>query len=250
MVSSQPEAFVLVSIPNATLAYSGSSQSGILSLECVTMPHPDANNAAERDVYLVLRLNEWEIPLDPSKAVKRTDNGRDSRVYTFLPTAYDPTAMVLTLHPPAPNSDYPELLEKVDTIDSVLQQYCTDFQGPLAQSPVYATQDKGFSSTSSQKDLRGHLVMINEDTGEVVGEVENRFKIREDPLLHQPGHEGDPVVIEVPDDYTRTSDSNTIEAFAQIVPPDQQNWITKSASIVRYVPYLIPDSSRRSNVEL
>ncbi|PPQ63343.1 hypothetical protein CVT24_006716 [Panaeolus cyanescens] len=234
MVSSQPEAFVLVSIPNATLAYSGASQSGVLSLECVTMPHPDSNSASERDIYLVLRLNEWEIPLDPSKSVKRTDNGPDTRVYTFLPSAHDPTAMVLTLHPPPPTSDYPEVLEKIDTFDSVLQQYSNDFQGPLAQSPVFAQTDKGLSSTRGEKDLRGHLVMINEDTGEVVGEVENRFKIREDPLLHQPGHENDPVVIEVPDDYTRTSDANAIEVFAQIVPPDQQNWITKSASIVSH----------------
>ena len=76
--------------------------------------------------------------------------------------------------------------------------------------------------------------MINEDTGEVVGEVEDRFKIKEDPLMHEKGHEHDPVIIEVPEETTRQADANVLEAFARIVPPEQRNWITSSANVVRY----------------
>jgi hypothetical protein len=78
--------------------------------------------------------------------------------------------------------------------------------------------------------------MINEETGEVVGEVEDRFRIQEDPVLYERGHENDPVFIEIPDEAgLREGDANALAAFARIVPPDQQDWITKSATIVRHV---------------
>jgi len=230
-----PEAFVLVSLHDASLSMAGSTENGTLSLECVTIVHPDSKNGQDRDVYLVLRINASEIVIDPARVVRRTD-APAFRTYTFSATQAEPNDITLRIKEHGSNL---EVQEKLDTFENILDQYVVDFHGPTPPMPQPSTaavtpgQTAGLGMTSGNKDLRGHLVMINEDTGEVVGEVEDRFKIKEDPAMHERGHENDPVIIEVPEESARQSDANALEAFARMVPPDQQNWVTKSASIVR-----------------
>lgn len=234
---SLPEAFVLLSLPDATLKSTGFAEVGVLNLECVTLPIPEAKSAEERTVYLILRLNNSEIPIDPDRVVERTDIA-GTRTYTFAQTPSDPTHLILTLKGPRPGNSDVEFVERLDTFDNILEQYVVNFKGAStanglnlrAPTPSYTTE---VGSVTSNKDFRGHLVMINEDTGEVVGEVEDRFRIREDPVMYEKGHENEPVIIEVAEESNIESDANALEAFARMVPPDQQNWITKSASIVR-----------------
>ncbi|KAF8163687.1 hypothetical protein B0H34DRAFT_765375 [Crassisporium funariophilum] len=231
-----PEAFVLLNLQDATLSSSGITENGVLSLQCVTLSHPDSQSTEERDVYLVLSLNASETPIDPARVIQRTDVP-GVRTYHFAGTQIDPTELVLTLKTPVPEGSHPQRSENLETFDNIIAQYAVDFRGSRSgTSPTIAPiqgQKPGVSLTGN-KDLRGHLVMINEDTGEVVGEVEDRFRIREDPIMHEKGHENDPVIIEVPEQSTRESDATTLEVFARIVPPDQQTWITKSASIVSH----------------
>ncbi|KAF8966484.1 hypothetical protein BDZ97DRAFT_1657594 [Flammula alnicola] len=227
MVAS-PEAFVLLSLPNASLSGSAiSTETGVLNLECVTMPHPESAKGEDCDVYLVLRLNAFETPIDPARVVKRTDDPR-TRTYTFASTPSDPGQLILSVNVPFPEGSDIELAKKLETFDSILEQYATEFHGPSANVPSTApaaqAQTAGIGAVNENKDLRGHLIVINEDTGEVIGEVEDKFRIKEDPAMFEKGHENDPVVIQV-------SDGNALEAFASIIPPDQQNWISKSASI-------------------
>ena len=238
---SLPEAFVLLSLPDATLKSTGFAEVGVLNLECVTLPIPEAKSAEERTVYLILRLNNYEIPIDPDRVVERTDIA-GTRTYTFAQTPSDPTHLILTLKGPRPGSSDVESVEKLDTFDNILEQYVINFKGastangpngPSLGAPTPSAHTTGIGSVTSNKDFRGHLVMINEDTGEVVGEVEDRFRIREDPGMYEKGHENEPVIIEVAEESNIESDANALEAFARMVPPDQQNWITKSASVVR-----------------
>jgi spartin len=238
---SLPEAFVLLSLPDATLKSTGFAEVGVLNLECVTLPIPEAKSAGERTVYLVLKLNNFEIPIDPDRVVECTDVA-GTRTYTFAQTPSDPTHLTLTLKGPRPGSSDVEFVEKLDTFDNILEQYVVNFKGTSvangsdlgAPTSVYTT---GIGSVTSNKDLRGHLVMINEETGEVVGEVEDRFRIREDPVMYEKGHENEPVIIEVAEESNIESDANALEAFARMVPPDQRNWITQSASVVRYCAF-------------
>lgn len=224
-----PEAFVLITIPNSSLydSSTGYTDSGTLALECVTMSIPEALH--DRDVYLVLRLNTSELPIDPARVVQRRD-GTESRIYTFQAIPQDPAELVLTIR--LDRGD-PQQQEDLDTFESILAQYVADLRG-LGQQPS-APQNLGSSGiTRGDKDLRGHLVMVDEKTGEVVGEIEDRFRITEDPVMYEKGHENDPVIIDVPEVSTREDDANALEAFARIVPPDQHNWITKSASVVSH----------------
>ena len=229
-----PEAFVLITIPNSSLydSTTGFTESGTLALECVTMSIPEALH--DRDVYLVLRLNTSELPIDPARVVQRRD-GTESRIYTFQEIPQDPAELVLTIRLDRCDA---QQQEDLDTFESILAQYVADLRGlgqqPSAANASLAPQNLESSGiTRGDKDLRGHLVMVDEKTGEVVGEIEDRFRITEDPVMYQKGHENDPVIIDVPEVSTKEDDGNAFEAFARIVPPDQQNWITKSASVVR-----------------
>ncbi|EAU88380.1 hypothetical protein CC1G_05146 [Coprinopsis cinerea okayama7 len=242
------EAFALLVLPNVSLTQNRETDTGTLSLECVTVPHPGASSGVERDVYLVLRLNTSETPLDPERIVQRID-GPTVRIYNFYGSATDPTEINLTFH--LSHNNPPGYLEDLDTFESILAQYHADLRGSsyngaaggsekgaTSGGPLKATTKSlgtvPIGGVTKDKDLRGHLVMVDESTGEVVGQVEDRFRIREDPIMHTRGHENDPVVIEVSEESPADSDANALEAFARVVPPDQQNWITKGATVVSH----------------
>ena len=230
---SPPEAFVLLILPNATLTAFDSTETGPLHLACVTVQVPDAE--AGRDVYLMLRLNGTETPIDPAGTIQRTDTP-GFRIYTFYSTDAYPAERVLRI-PTAQSNQV--LAEDLETFESLLAQYA-DFRGAPVSVPTGApvVPDKGaLHAPDVYGDLRGHLVAINEDTGEVIGQFDNsQFSLQEDPKMHERGHENDAVYIEVPDVGTPAErDATALQMFIRAVPPDQQDWITKSATVVRYV---------------
>ncbi|KAF8061667.1 hypothetical protein FPV67DRAFT_1631163 [Lyophyllum atratum] len=238
-----PEAFLLLTIPNTTLSAQGTTQSGTLNLECVTVQVPHASNPAARDVYLVLRLGLIETPIDPARVVQRTD-GAGWRTYTFSGTESDPTEMVVSVSPPTPSeNNNPHFMEDLETFETILAQYA-DLRGapdsvnvtnPI-NTPVGSSDIIGSGFPGAHGDLRGHLVVINQSNGEVVGQFDDsNFKVQEDPRLYQDGHENDAVIIEVPDSRPgEEQDATALQMFIRAVPPDQQDWITKSATVVSH----------------
>lgn len=226
---SPPEAFVLLSLPNATLTAFDATESGTLHLACVTVQVPDAEDG--RDVYLMLRLSGTETPIDPAGTIQRTDTP-DFRIYSFRGTDTYPAERVLRISTAKPNQ---VLAEDLETFESLLAQYA-DFRGASVSTSVVADKST-LHAPNVYGDLRGHLVAINEDTGEVVGQFDNsQFSLQEDPKMHERGHENDAVYVEVPDvGNPAERDANALQMFIRAVPPDQQDWITKSATVVRYV---------------
>lgn len=226
------EAFILLSISNTSLQIlPGPPQFGTLDLECfsVAVPQPSsARRDTDRDVYLVLRMKDIEIPIDPSRIVHLTTSDSGVRTYTFSATDFDPSELILTVPAPKPDSEA-QALEDLETFESVLDQYA-DLRAYALNgvAPTVVHVGKGPVTPGFPEDLRGHLVLVNQDNGEVVGEFENQFSINEDPELKKKGHEDDPVVIEVPE-------GNAMEMFVRTVPPEESDWITKSATVVRSV---------------
>lgn len=250
-MSTPTEAFALLVLPSVSLTQANNTETGVLALECVTVPHPGGGTGTERDVYLVLRLNATETPLDPDRIVQRID-GPNVRIYNFYASSTDPTEITLTFH--LSPSNPPGHIEDLDTFEGILSQYHVELRGAdhvnahTSPSPLKAavattsSSPKGtveIGKVSKDKDLRGHLVMVDESTGEVVGQVEDRFRITEDPTMHVQGHENDPVVIEVSEETGADSDAHALEAFVRIVQPEDQNWVTKGATVVRYVPNIM-----------
>lgn len=76
------------------------------------------------------------------------------------------------------------------------------------------------------RDLKGRLVLVDEDDGEVLGTLGDQFTIREDPNVAQDAKS--PVVIEMPEEGQR-------ELYVQRIDPNEQDLILKSAQFVRYV---------------
>jgi len=172
MVSS-PEAFVLLSLPDATLKSTDFAEVGVLNLECITLPIPGGKSAEECTVYLILQLNNSEIPINLDRVVERTDVA-GTRTYTFAQTPSDLIHLILTLKGPQPGSSGVEFLEKLDTFDNILEQYVVNFKGaPTANSsdlgactPYAGTF--GIGPVTSNKNFRSRLVMVSKDTREVV----------------------------------------------------------------------------------
>ena len=216
----QPQAFILLNLPNATLKAGNATYDGVLALECVTVSvsQTQTTQTPARDVYLVLRLKSFETPIDPSGTIRCfVQNG--IRRYSFLDGTGE--KVVVGLH--EPEAHEPHVQEDLDTFDGILAQY-TEFQGP---QPHLAT----FSGSDKPENLRGHLVLVNEDNGEIVGELDDKLIIQEDPTLND---KNEPVVIEIPGG----TQDGARAAFVRAIPPGEQDIIMKGASLVRCVHFI------------
>jgi spartin len=233
MSAAPPEAFDLLTIPNATLTAPDVKESGTLHLVCVTVQHPDAADA-DRDVYLMMRVNNVETPIDPAGTIQRTDEP-GSRTYTFHSTDIYPADRVVKV-PTADSNQY--LAEDLETFDNLLGQYSELRPGETSVPVPAPVIDKGKDPETGEydQDLRGQLVAINEDTGEVIGQFDDtQFKLQEDPKMHEKGKENEPVYIEVSEDDE--AGMTALELFARTIPPEEQDWITSGATVVRCVVF-------------
>ncbi|KAG0706501.1 hypothetical protein DFH29DRAFT_901388 [Suillus ampliporus] len=219
------EAFILLNIPDVTLTTSGNPQSGVLALECVTAQAGDVHHTV---VYLVIRLGSFECPIDPTRPVYFSfDAQLGRRSYTL--SSPDGSTSRLDL----PLSNVPHLLEDQDTFHGILTQYAEmrDFTGGSKDSKAVAAQAPVASPlglSGGHEAMRGRLILIDGDDGEIVGELDDKVNINEDPSLCVQGRENDPVVIELPEDDTHV-------ALARAIPPEDQDWIIKSASLASNV---------------
>ncbi len=259
------EAYVLVTIPNATLTSpSSGTLTGRIALEYVTFSIPaSASSSAARDVLLVLRLGDdpdglsgFEAPLDPARALTATVLPSGARRYIFHATR-DDAEFALAL--PAP----PEAAEDVELFHSVLAGYATDLRGGgAAEAPVLlsappngthyypqARQHVGTSWGPAGEDLRGRFVLVNEEGGEIVGALDGSIRVREDPSLGETGYENDPVVVELPEDVDDTLEGlRNAEVLVRTVPREDRDWMMRSALFARHVSLFL--SSRTLIIEV
>ncbi|KII89312.1 hypothetical protein PLICRDRAFT_604154 [Plicaturopsis crispa FD-325 SS-3] len=219
MNQNSQEAFLLLTLPNATLTTSNVTERGSLALECVNVNVP----GQDQDVYLVLRLNTFETPIDPSRPVEYSLSDAGTRRYTFC--GWDGSEIVVTFPAAA---DRAKSDDEHETFDNIIAEY-TELRGV----PHVESSSEGRSFAGGKEDLRGHFVFVNEDNGEVVGTVDrNELAITEDPALHDTGRENDAVVVEVPE--KQADGSRAREVFVRSIPPSEQDWITKGATLVSW----------------
>ncbi|KAH9055938.1 hypothetical protein EDB87DRAFT_1273168 [Lactarius vividus] len=238
------EAYVLVTIPNATLtSHSSGTFTGRIALEYITFSIPASLSAAARDVLLVLRLGDdpdgvsgFEAPLDPARTLTATVLPSGARRYVFHATR-DDAEFALAL--PAP----PEAAEDVELFHSVLAGYATDLRGggwgdSAAQPPAPDGAHHYPQRVGARwgEDLRGRFVLVNEDGGEIVGTLDGSIRVREDPSLGQTGHENDPVVVELPEDVDDTLEGlRNAEVLVRTVPREDRDWMMRSALFASHV---------------
>ncbi|KAF9265835.1 hypothetical protein L218DRAFT_121278 [Marasmius fiardii PR-910] len=229
--SLEVDAFLLLTLPDCTIRTPTATQTGILELQCVTLPQ-SAQADFDRDVFLVFRINDLEIPIDPTRTVSLNANSNE-REYIFHGTETDPFG-VFTLSFSESLYSAGLLVEDIGTFESVLSQY-VNFTGPrphtLPTTPTHAEN----SSPLKNEDFCGRLVLRDQDSGELVGEFDNKIIVKDDPILYQTGHENDPVVIEIPQDASLDPNRETaIEVFARSVPANEHDWMMKSAVLISH----------------
>ena len=210
----------------------------------------------------MLRLNALELPLDPTKPIFVRVGPDGGRTYTFqtadTPVGTEPSLIRLTIPiPPRPDAHRAETIE---AFDHILAQYA-EVEG-IAHEPHSQAHDPqgGAAASHAQdgaqpEDLRGKLVLMDEESGEVVGELPSGVHITEDPALAKAakGKDGEPapVLLELPPDvydaYTGQGASvvpyhepeseleEAREIFVRAIPPEDQDWLTKSATFIRCV---------------
>lgn len=227
------DAFLLLSLANVTLTTSSGSQTGHLGLQCVTIGE---------NVFLVVQMGPTEVVLDPTRTANLILSDSGNRTYKFDPTDAEPNELTIAVVPP--KSPDPAYLEDLEIFESILAQY-TELKGApeivgAAVPATTAAPGLDLSSISSPNvnlaggsDLRGHLVLVNQDNGNIVGEFDQKIHVQEDPILSTKGHENDPVVIEIPEDVATSG--NAREVFARSIPPEHRGVLAGSATLIRCV---------------
>ncbi|KZT36217.1 hypothetical protein SISSUDRAFT_1063875 [Sistotremastrum suecicum HHB10207 ss-3] len=205
------QGFLLLTIPNCRLVTpQGVTETGVLSLECITIPVPPISDvygknpeANDRDVWLVLRLNSFELPIQPTQLILFS---RSNLEYTFTNDDRDETPpVVLTLNRPTS----PHENEDIETFEVLLSQYGvvhdleTDHVIDVPSESKQAVQLPQYSQG-------GQLVLVDENDGQIIGSLEGDFRIKETESVHEKGREKDPVVIDMPEEeggdvYVRTA---------------------------------------------
>ena len=249
-MSTTSDAHILVTIPNATLASSSSGTfAGPLALEYITFDIPSSTSAtATRDVLLVLRIGTgngaFEAPLDPARALTvstlppgstrtTTTTAVHRHRYVFHATQDDSE---FTLEFPATR----ETADDVELFHSVLIGYAAHVHGGTgARAEAVAGARPVDAGHEEEEDLRGRFVLVNEDSGEIVGTLDRSVRVHEDPSLGEGGHEGDPVVVELPEGGegggVALDELRDIEVIVRAIPPEERDWMLKGAEFVRCV---------------
>ena len=257
-MSPPSDAYILVTIPNATLTSSSTGTlTGQLVLEYVTFDIPTSAQVAQ-DVLLVLVLRSgsgnaavlFEAPLDPARALSVSSSvppppsslGLARQRYVFHATR-DDTEFTVELPENDNNS-----AENIELFRSVLIGYVTDvrvngeqlqLQSALPPSsappppPPSGPAPLAGTVVGSDEDLRGRFVLMNEDDGEIVGTLDRSVRVFEDPSLEESGREKDTLVVEVPEGADLQDGLLEEEVLVSTIPPEDRDWMLKTAVFVR-----------------
>jgi len=160
--------------------------------------------------------------------------------YMFLPEhpEGEPVRLVVPLDPMNSAS-----AEDLETMEVLISQYGvlhdldgTAEKGEKIQPPPsfeIATENKPLEkSGGGAEDYKGRLVLMDEDSGEVVGALDEKVPIKEDNAISARGHEKDPVVVDLPTEEEELA--GRIEAYVHPPTPEQQDMLMKTAGLIRY----------------
>ncbi|WVR07106.1 hypothetical protein IAU60_004146 [Kwoniella sp. DSM 27419] len=180
---------------------------GELRLECVSLPIPPETGrqtanpfspspsdppVPTHDFWLVIKVGPtFDMPVIPTQPIQ-AQQAKDGITYT-VPSPHIPNAsLIFTLPLPRSQAD----LEDLDSLEVLLRQYgvlgpeasaLTGVTAPVQGSTAFKIGGSGPSGTASPplapEELRGQIVLINEDNGEVVGQLDQRLDLEEDQRL-------------------------------------------------------------------
>lgn len=201
-------------------------------LECVSLPIPKeigkqtANPFAPspsdpiiptNDFWLILNVGTFEMPLIPTQACTPSLNTLEGVSYTFASQTIPDAQIILTLPLPGSTAE----LEDLDSFEVLLRQY-----GNLGAE---ATGLEGVTAPKLNEEMKGKLVLVNEESGEVVGELDQTLDVVEDKKVGQ-GSKDKPVIL----DFGDVVDGYAPKVVVQTVPESEMDdWLLKGAHYLR-----------------
>ena len=132
-----------------------------------------------------------------------------------------------------------ETANDVELFHSVLVGYAADVHGGTgAGAKAVAGARPVDDGHEEEEDLSGRFVLVNEDSGEIVGALDRSVRVHEGPSLGERGHENDPVVVELPEGEGgggALDELRDIKVIVRAIPPEERDWMLKSVEFVRCV---------------
>lgn len=230
------EGFLLLTLPNCTVSTPSSPpQTGTLALQCITMNTP-LESPVNRDVWLIIKLNSFEMAISPTQTINYS---RSMSVYMFLPE--DPHGEPVKLFIPLDPSN-PVSAEDLETMEVLLSQYgvlhdldAVDLTHKGETTSVKLGQSGDLKPPSpyakDPPDYKGRLVLMDEDSGEIMGALDENIPIKEDAALGLRGHEKDPVVVDISEEEL----VGRIKAYVHPPSPEERDLLLKTAGLIRHV---------------
>jgi spartin len=176
------------------------------------------------------------MPLIPTQKAE-SSRSTTGVAYTIDSQAIPEAKLSLVLPLPASSAD----LEDLDSFEVLLRQYGSlpgdstalkDLAAPhLAGGPSTGVSVPGGTAGAGgeDKDMRGKLVLVNEDNGEVVGELDHDLDLEEDHSVSKDDKDK-PVVL----DFGNVIDGYMPVVKVRTVPEDEMDdWILKGAHYLR-----------------
>ncbi|WWD17229.1 hypothetical protein CI109_101667 [Kwoniella shandongensis] len=196
----QASGYLLLTIEHAAVKQAMVLARGQMRLECVSLPIPaeigrqTANPFAPspsdppiptHDFWLVLHVGAtFEMALVPGEMLQPQQVDKDGISY-IVPSPQVPNAsLLITL--PLPNSLAD--MENLESLEVLLRQYRCIGAEVTALTNVAAPSKSASGAPASSpplapEELRGKLVIINEDNGEIIGEMDQTLDLEEDRKL-------------------------------------------------------------------
>ena len=241
------EGLLLLTIDGASLSSTSPNYPtipvGLLSLECVTIPISEtAADPSEHDLWLVLRIDPSNQPADLSTsspdgslelallATQHIIHDTSINTYTLPLTGpgaiYGGTTLTIVLPTPSDST----LQEDYETLEVIFAQYAVlqTVAHPSEPPPTYAALPLQYDG-----DLKGKLVLVDDENGQVIGELPENIQVQEDEAMKSPprGHEKGPVVVEMGDE----KEGGGTGVFIHPITVDESDFLMRTAGRIRSV---------------
>jgi len=185
-------------------------------------PSPNDPKVPTHDFWLVLRVGpNFEMPLMPEQYLYPSEDVSRAITYSLASPNIPNASLQLTLPLPASAAD----MEDLDSFEVLLRQYGSLKPDDTALSNVTATPLGTKDSAPLPEEMRGRVVLVNQDNGEVVGQLSDSIDVETDGKVAS-DNQNKPVILDF---------GNEIAGYApkvkiQTVPEDElDDWMLKSA---------------------
>ena len=164
------------------------------------------------------------MPIIPEQYLKPVP-GKDGITYSAASSTVSTAYLLIVLPSPGSEAD----MEDLESFEVLLRQYKSLGVVDTALANITAPP-AGSSSAPLAEELRGRLMLVNEDNGEIMGELNQEFDVEEDKRLAAEDR-NKPVVLNFGD----VVDGFSPTVKVQTVPEAElDDWMLRGAHELRY----------------